>query len=178
VLVLLTFIRGDLLESWRRKLPQDAHDRFVINIQPDQVQPLERFLAQNRIASPGIYPMVRARLTAINGRPVTAADYTDERAKRQIDREFTLSYMDSMPPGIQIISGRWFRREDYAQGSVSVEVWIAERPGIRLGDRLNFFMCGGKRHRAGEQRAQTRLGLDAAEFLFSSPHRVRSRVIR
>ncbi|MFH1605093.1 MAG: FtsX-like permease family protein [Pseudomonadota bacterium] len=138
VLVLLTFIRGDLLESWRTKLPQDAPDRFVVNIQPDQVQPLARFLAQNRIGSQATYPMVRARLIAINGRPVAAADYADERAKHQIDREFNLSFMQSVPPGNQLTGGRWFTREDLAQGSVSVEVWIAERLGIVLGDRLSF----------------------------------------
>jgi len=142
VLVLLTFIRGDLLESWRSKLPQDAPNRFVVNIQPDQVQPVARFLAENRIALPAIYPMVRARLTAINGRPVAAADYEDERAKRQIDREFNLSFMESVPPGNQLTGGRWFTREDLTQGSVSVEIWIAERLGIALGDRLTFAGAG------------------------------------
>jgi putative ABC transport system permease protein len=138
VLLLLTFIRGDLLESWRAKLPQDAPNRFVVNIQPEQVQPLTRFLAQNAVASPATYPMVRARLTAINGRAVSAADYTDERAKRQIDREFNLSFMHGMPPGNQVSDGRWFTPEDFAQGSASVEFWIAERLGIALGDRLSF----------------------------------------
>ncbi len=138
VLLLLTFIRGDLLESWRTKLPQDAPNRFVVNIQPEQVRPLEQFLAQTGVAAPSTFPMVRARLTAINGRAVGAADYTDERAKRQIDREFNLSFMQTIPPGNQITGGRWFTREDFAQGSVSVEVWIAERLGIELGDRLSF----------------------------------------
>jgi putative ABC transport system permease protein len=138
VLLLLTFIRGDLLEAWRTKLPQDAPNRFVVNIQPEQVRPLAQFLAENGVAAPSSYPMVRARLTAINGRAVGAADYTDERAKRQIDREFNLSFMQSIPPGNQVTAGRWFTPEDYAQGAVSVEVWIAERLGIELGDRLSF----------------------------------------
>jgi putative ABC transport system permease protein len=137
-LLLLTFIRGDLLESWRTKLPQDAPNRFVVNIQPEQVQPLSQFLAQNRVEAPATFPMVRARLTAINGRAVGAADYTDERARRQIDREFNLSFMQTMPPGNQIAGGHWFSRDDLALGSVSVEVWIAERLGIKLGDRLSF----------------------------------------
>jgi len=137
-LLLLTFIRGDLLESWRTKLPQDAPNRFVVNIQPEQVQPLARFLAQNRVGAPATFPMVRARLTAINDRAVSAADYADERARRQIDREFNLSFMQTMPPGNQIAGGRWFSRDDLALGSVSVEVWIAERLGIKLGDRLSF----------------------------------------
>jgi len=136
--LLLTFIRGDLLESWRTKLPQDAPNRFVVNIQPEQVQPLEKFLVQNGVAAPSTFPMVRARLTAINGRAVGAADYADERAKRQIDREFNLSFMQTIPPGNQITGGRWFTAGDFALGSASVEVWIAERLGIKLGDRLSF----------------------------------------
>jgi len=138
VMLLLVFIRGDLLESWRAKLPQDAPNRFVVNIQPDQVRPLAQFLAQSRVEVPATYPMVRARLTAINGRAVGAADYTDERARRQIDREFNLSFMQTPPPGNQVTGGHWFTAGDLAQGSVSVEVWIAERLGITLGDRLSF----------------------------------------
>ena len=138
VLLLLTFIRGDLLESWRAKLPRDAPNRFVVNIQPEQVRPLAQLLAQTGVAAPTSFPMVRARLTAINGRAVGAADYTDERAKHQIDREFNLSFMQTLPAGNQVTAGRWFTREDYAQGAVSVEVWIAERLGIKLGDRLSF----------------------------------------
>jgi len=138
VMLLLVFIRGDLLESWRTKLPQDAPNRFVVNIQPEQVPALTQFLAQNRVAAPSTFPMVRARLTAINGRAVSAADFADERAKRQIDREFNLSFMPTVPPGNQVTGGHWFSAEDLARGSVSVEVWIAERLGIKLGDALSF----------------------------------------
>jgi len=138
VLLLLTFIRADLLEAWRTNLPQDAPNRFVVNIQPEQVAPLAKFLAQNGVAAATSFPMVRARLTAINGRTVGAADYSDESAKRQIDREFNLSFMRTLPAGNQVSEGRWFTREDYAQGAVSVETWIAKRLGIKLGDRLRF----------------------------------------
>ena len=138
VLLLLTFIRSDLLEAWRASLPLDAPNRFVINIQPEQVGPLAKFLAQNGVVAATSFPMVRARLTAINGRPVGAADYTDERAKHQIDREFNLSFMQTLPIGNQVTEGRWFTRDDFAQGAVSVEVWIAARLGIKLGDRLTF----------------------------------------
>lgn len=138
VMLLLVFIRGDLLESWRTKLPQDAPNRFVVNIQPEQLQPLAQFLVQNRVAAPSTFPMARARLTAINGRAVSAADFTDERARRQIDREFNLSFMQTIPPGNQVTGGHWFSADDLARGSVSVEIWIAERLGIRLGDALSF----------------------------------------
>ncbi len=138
VLLLLTFIRGDLLESWRTKLPQDAPNRFIINIQPDQVRSLADFLDARGVDGATTFPMVRARLTAINGRAVSAADYSDERARRQIDREFNLSYMQTLPAGNQVTDGRWFAPEDLPQGAVSVETWIAERLDIKLGDTLTF----------------------------------------
>ena len=34
--------------------------------------------------------MVRGRLVAVNGKPVSEADYSEERAKRLVEREFNL----------------------------------------------------------------------------------------
>ena len=46
-LILLSITRGDLLESWRGSLPLDAPNRFLVNIQPDQVEPLKAFFAES-----------------------------------------------------------------------------------------------------------------------------------
>lgn len=142
-ILLLTFIRADLLDSWKRRLPPDAPDRFVINIQPDQLAALGGFFRANGIAAPDTFPMVRARLVAINGRPVSAADYQDERAKRQIEREFNLTYLSKLPPENTVEQGNWFAAGDLSGGAISVEHWIAERLGIRRGDRLEF-LSGGR----------------------------------
>jgi putative ABC transport system permease protein len=44
-LMLLTVIRGDLLEAWQKAVPPDAPNRFVVNIQPEQVAPVRAVLA-------------------------------------------------------------------------------------------------------------------------------------
>jgi len=85
--------------------------------------------------------MVRARLVAINGRQVGAADYADDRARRQIEREFNVTWLSKLPPDNQVSEGEWFASEDLAQGAISVEYWIAERFGIRRGDRLEFMVA-------------------------------------
>ena len=141
-ILLLTFIRTDLLESWRTRLPPDAPNRFLLNIQPDQLKPVTAFFAENRIAVPNIYPMVRARLNAINGRPVSVDNFTDERARRQIEREFNMTYLTRLPPDNQVTQGAWFSPGDLASGAISVEYWIAERFGIKRGDRLTFLAAG------------------------------------
>src|SRR6266853_1060542 len=47
--LLLTLIRGDLLDAWRGRLPPDAPDRFLVNIQPEQRLPLAEFLERNGV---------------------------------------------------------------------------------------------------------------------------------
>jgi putative ABC transport system permease protein len=141
-ILILTFIRSDLLDSWKKRLPPDAPDRFIVNIQPEQLRPLADFFERNGVRAPQTYPMVRARLVAINGRQVGAADYTDERARRQIEREFNLTYMSQLPSDNAVEQGAWFSAADLAGGAVSVEYWIAERLGIRRGDRLEFLAAG------------------------------------
>src|SRR5437773_10758786 len=86
--------------------------------------------------------MVRARLVAINGKPVGAEDYSEERAKRQIEREFNVTYLRALPPENKVTEGAWFGPEDLEHGAVSVEHWIAERFGIRRGDALEFLSAG------------------------------------
>jgi putative ABC transport system permease protein len=141
-ILLLTLIRADLLESWRRKLPPGTPDRFLVNIQPEQRAALAEFFARNGIERPQTFPMVRGRLTAINGRPVSGEDYTDERAKRQVEREFNLTYFSELQPDNRVIEGAWFGPADLESGALSVEHGIAERLGIGLGDRVEFLVAG------------------------------------
>lgn len=142
MLLLLAVVRGDLMRSWQSTLPEDAPNRFVINIQPDQIQPLAAFFRQHHFADPGFYPMVRGRLLSINDRPVGAADYPDERAQRLVEREFNLSWALSLPVDNRLLAGRWWGESEAAQ--LSVEEGIARTLGIRLGDALRFSVGGAE----------------------------------
>jgi len=139
--LLLTFTRNDLVDAWRRSAPPDAPNRFLIGVQPDQVAEVRRFLGDAGIGAVELEPMVRARLVEVNGSPVSAKDYDEERARRLVEREFNLSYADRLPGHNQIAAGRWF--EPGAE-ELSVEQGIAERLGWKLGDALTFSV-GGER---------------------------------
>ena len=140
-LLLLTFTRADLLETWRAKIPPQAPDRFIVNIQPEQVQPLAELFAQNRLPLPETYPMVRGRYVELNGRPVDANGY-DERSRRLVEREFNLSYMNAIPRDNRIDAGRAFDGEDLARGAFSVEDGIARSLGWKIGDVLTWQVAG------------------------------------
>jgi putative ABC transport system permease protein len=132
-------LRTDLLDSWRSATPAHAPNRFVINIQPDQAKRFEQTLRRAGVQQFDWYPMIRGRLIAINQMPVSAADYTEEKAKRLIDREFNLSYASHMPAHNQLIAGDWQSEEPDA---LSIEEGIATTLGIHLGDVLRFDMAG------------------------------------
>ncbi|HRH82135.1 MAG TPA: FtsX-like permease family protein [Thiobacillaceae bacterium] len=141
-LLLLAFTRGDLLDAWRGKTPADAPNRFIINIQPEQRDALGAWFTGRGLAVPELYPMVRGRLLAINGRPVVPEDYPEDRARRLAEREFNLSYMAGLPGHNRLTAGRWFGGADLAGGALSVETGIAQTLGIRLGDRLTWSVAG------------------------------------
>jgi putative ABC transport system permease protein len=143
-LILLTLVRADLLESWRKGLPADAPNRFLVHIQPDQVHPLERFFAGNDVPPPRLYPMVRGRLVDINGKPVSSRDYVEDRARRLVDREFNLSWAQSMPSDNSIVTGRWFDGRDTGKAVVSVEEGIARTLGVKTGDMLTYDIAGSR----------------------------------
>ncbi len=151
-LLVLTLVRADLLESWQGKLPPDTPNRFVVNIQPDQIRPVQDFFAAQSLPTPELQPMVRGRLVAINERAISGDSYPDPRARALVEREFNLSYMEQMPTWNELVSGQWWdikgrRTEDSGQksgvqGQLSVEEGIAKTLGIHLGDTLSYDVAG------------------------------------
>jgi putative ABC transport system permease protein len=140
-LLLLTVVRGDLMAAWRSATPPDAPNRFIINIMPDQREGVQRQIAAAGVKDSVLYPMIRGRLTAVNGRPVTPATYTTEDARRLADREFNLSTMNDLPPANEIVAGRWYR-DAPGVAEASVEQGIAKTLRLKLGDVLRFDMAG------------------------------------
>ncbi len=137
-MLLLTFTRNDLIDAWRRSAPPDAPNRFILGIQGDQLPEVRRFMDERGL-KPELSPMVRGRVVAHNDRPVSEADYTEERARRLIEREFNLSFMERPPAHNRITAGEWF--QPGAQ-EISVEEGIAKTLGWKLGDALRFNVGG------------------------------------
>jgi putative ABC transport system permease protein len=140
--LLLTVVRTDLLSSWRNRLPPDAPNQFLINIQPEQVQPLREFFAAHGYAQPNMEPMTRGRLVALNGQPVIAENYQDERTRHWINREFNLSWTDHFGDDNQLLSGQWWTAADAGKPWLSVEEYGVERLKLKPGDTLTLDIAG------------------------------------
>jgi putative ABC transport system permease protein len=140
-ILILTFTRNDLLATWQAKIPADAPNRFLVNIQPDQRDTLAVLFRDAGLAVPAMYPMIRGRFVGQNGQTVESEHYA-QTERGLVEREFNLSYMSGVPAHNQLIAGRRFTRDDLAQGALSVEEGVARRLGWKLGDRLTWQVAG------------------------------------
>jgi len=140
-LLTLTIIRSELLDLWQRSLPPDAPNRFIVNVQQEQIPALKQFFDGRGIAMPELHPMVRARLISINERSVAPADYSDDRARRLVDREFNLSWATQMQKDNRLIAGNWWGNKPRSD-QFSMEDGIAKALGVGIGDKLTFDSAG------------------------------------
>lgn len=141
VLMLLAVVRGDLLEEWRRSLPAQAPNQFLINIQPTETDALTAYLAARGMPAPQLYPWVRARLVDINGVATDQLHFGSDRARAFAEREQNLSWSQTLPPDNRIESGQWWASRP-AEPEVSVASEYADDLHIAVGDRLGFDVAG------------------------------------
>lgn len=128
LLALLLVLRGDLLDRWQQQLPPESPNYFLINIAPEQVDPVKTFLAGHHVTATEFYPIVRARLTQINGQ--SAEGNKDEA----LNRELNLTWRSERPDHNPLVAGTWPPKA----GEVSIEEGLAQRLGVKLGDSVTF----------------------------------------
>lgn len=142
-LLLLTFVRTDLLDRWQLQLAETAPNRFIVNVQPPQLDPVRAFMADRGLDAPELFPMVRARLLARNGEPITAGTYAGEEAqtRRRAEREFNLSTTAALRDDNRVVEGRMWPADAVAP-EFSVEENFARQLGWQVGDRITFDIAG------------------------------------
>lgn len=142
VLLLLTLVRNDLFADWQATLPPQAPNWFLINIEPDQVQPVQQYLIRQHIPGPHIFMMVRGRLARINNRAVSQYQYHTERARNLVEREFNLSEAGRLAWDNTVSTGHFWSARPQPPVQFSVEEELARTLGIHVGDTLTFTAAG------------------------------------
>jgi putative ABC transport system permease protein len=142
-MLLLTLVRTDLISRWQGSVSADMPNRFVINIQQPQLAQVRAYFGQRDMVTPDLYPMIRGRLIAISDVPVAQRSYTEERAKRLAEREFNLSWADTIQADNKVVAGKFWTAEDKAP-QFSVEEGLAKSLGIQLGDTLTYDVAGSR----------------------------------
>lgn len=138
----------NLLSTWQTDLPPDTPNVFVINLLPQDKAVFSTQLADANIAQPDLYPIVRGRLTAINGSlfQQAATKESDTRAQSNaLQRDLNFTFRSSPPTTNPIIAGQWWDEDTATQHNlpvseapfeVSVESKLAEELDITVGDTI------------------------------------------
>lgn len=142
VLLLLAVVRSDLLADWRRSLPTNVPNNFLINIRPEERQSLDDFLQSHGLGQPQMFPMVRARMSAINGVPTESIKLKGESGRGFLEREQNLTWAATLMDDNQLIAGHWWTAADTGKPLVSISSEYQETLGLKLGDKLTFDIAG------------------------------------
>jgi putative ABC transport system permease protein len=137
VIVSIYLLERNLDSNYVKSFPSDAPNLFIIDIQPDQKAAFKKFLAQ----PPTFYPIVRARVKAINGRDI------DRRAEREkhrdnLARTFNLTYRDRLLKDEKILRGGRLFRDDWTGPQVSVMDTVVDMHKMDIGDTIQFNIQG------------------------------------
>ncbi len=142
VLLLLSFVRTDLLKSWQQSLDENAPNHFLINIQPQERTSIAGIFESNNIPAPQFVPMVRARMSAINGESIKERSFPMPEGDRMANREANLTWAAELSASNEVVAGEWWPTDYNAEPLVSVEEDAAMEMGLMLGDRLEFLVAG------------------------------------
>jgi putative ABC transport system permease protein len=137
VIFSIYLLEQNLDTTYVKSYPADAPNLFVIDIQPGQQEAFANFITQPLI----FYPIVRARVTAINDKTI---DRRAERAKRRdnLGRTFNLTYRHSLLADEKIIKGRRLFRDDWKDTQVSVLDTVVDMHKMDIGDTIRFNIQG------------------------------------
>ena len=142
VLLLLTIVRTDLLEGWRQTLDEDAPNHFMINIQPHELDSVAGIYTTAGIEAPTFMPLIRARMSTINGESVKDREYPDPGGRWMANREANLSFAATLSSSNEILQGEWWPEDYSGPPLVSVEEEAALETGLTIGDRMTFVIAG------------------------------------
>jgi putative ABC transport system permease protein len=138
-------LQANLLQDFALQVGDDAPDMFLIDVQPDQRAPLTAFIdAQNGAAPPPyLIPVLRARVTGVQGRELNLESYEQVRGRGGLSREFTVTYRDRLEENEKVIAGQWWDpKRPPQEPEVSIEEGFLDRQRIQIGDRMTFDVLG------------------------------------
>ena len=139
VLLLLSGVRTSLLDTWYASLPTDAPNNFMINIQREEADGVRALFTERGQEAPKLVPMVRARLTAIDGEDVMSRRMRGEGG--WLMREANLTWAEELDATNEIVAGQWWT-PGTERAEISVEQGIMQGLGLELGDELTFEVGG------------------------------------
>ncbi|HEX6442332.1 MAG TPA: FtsX-like permease family protein [Stellaceae bacterium] len=141
LLVALALVDGNLAGEIETRLAESAPADFFIDIQPDQLAGFEEIMRSLPEARFEEVPMLRGRITRINGAPVEEAKIAPE-AQWALRGDRGLTYAAEPPAGSRLVAGSWWPKDYQGAPLVSFDAELAQGMGVKAGDTLSVNVLG------------------------------------
>ena len=142
----LFFVQNQLLEEAQFAEEGEQPNMLLFDIQSDQVNEIRERVLDKDIPILQQVPIVTMGLTEINGLDKSDNEELDEEKRRSrslYNREFRVTYRDSLIDSERLVEGRLRPVENSGDSIfVSFDKNYAERTGISLGDEIIFNVQG------------------------------------
>ena len=134
-------MQGNLAVEVESRLAEHAPADFIIDIQPDQLAGFAEIVRAIPGASFAEVPMLRGRITRLNGTPVEEATIAPE-AQWALRSDRGLTYAAEPPAGSRVVAGSWWPADYHGPPLVSFDAELAHGMGLKLGDTLTVNLLG------------------------------------
>jgi putative ABC transport system permease protein len=141
VLVAVALVEANLSRQVAERLPAEAPTFFFIDIQPDQVEAFERAVRQAGGEELGRAPMIRGRVTRINGVPVEQVAIAPD-AQWAVRGDRGLTTAAARPEDAKVEAGDWWPADYDGPPLVSLDANIARGFGLSLGQTVTVNVLG------------------------------------
>jgi putative ABC transport system permease protein len=142
VLVAVTLSQHNLASQLNGRAANEAPDWFFIDIQPNQIAPFIKLVQQQ--APETIIeqtPMLRGRVTALNGVP--ASQFNEDNGSAWILRgDRALTWQALPPEEVKIVTGSWWPSEYNGPPMLSITHEMAKDFGLIVGDTVSLNILG------------------------------------
>jgi putative ABC transport system permease protein len=143
LVVAVALLEGNLRDQLISARTDTAPAFFFIDIQPDQVEGFRDLVTRLGGTGPDVVPIVRARLQATDGAPISPDARTRKEDPWYLTREYALTWSATAPGHNSVVAGRWWTADEAARAPlISVEEDIAKQLGVGLGGTLTFDVQG------------------------------------
>ncbi|MBA3270283.1 MAG: FtsX-like permease family protein [Acidobacteria bacterium] len=138
-------LQENLVHEFGANLSPDLPDMFLLDVQQDQVAAMTQLLKRWQPPAtpvPRLLPVLRARVTGVQGQEVSLDKYEDVRGRGSLAREYTITYRPALERNETVVAGTFWDETPAAQGEVSIEESLRERFRINVGDTVRFDVLG------------------------------------
>lgn len=141
-------IQLNLVDDFLSQVGATSPDLVLIDIQRDQVDDVQSVAAPYVIEPPRIVPLMRARVSAVEGRRVSLPTPEAVRQQGKMTREFGITYRDDLQANERVSAGQFWHGaasgppDAAADAEVSISEELRNDGNVGVGDLVRLDVAG------------------------------------